>query len=296
MYTTLALLIFFLIQAAILLLRLLHLSGLRYLPLSYLTAITSRLMHLRPGLPRAVSLHLLQSFLANRQLRTLMVILIAVLVGAINAELLALAFVGSEATGRGIQGLSSTYYFIVLLSLGLSLYYLLKLSVARRHAWLFQLTDPHTLYWSFKKAMLIFLNLTGIMLCLGLAPFLILTGGVPFALKHVPAGITLWSLIVSWHALSTEYIPFTAVIEQDKILFKRLWLFYLIALYFSACAVSAIIAAMTGRETLWLLPLPLTITRISYYLLHRRQSDRISLREPEYELSDYEVLVGFAAE
>lgn len=380
-YSTLALLVFFLIQTAILCLRILHLSGLRYLLLSYLTAIivipdsllrqlfikrgvvlipfqselenmlrkllagewrsfltlgastlivvtvyltvsaffmqrrlidsqsepshrmrsrlagiSSRLMLLRPGLPRAVSLHLLQSFLANRQLRTLTVILLAILLGTINSELLSLAFFGNEATGWGIQGLSSSYYFIVQLSLGLGLYYLLKLSIARRHAWLFQLAEPHALYWSFKKALLIFLNLSGILLCLALAPFLIVTGGVHFSLKHILAGSALWSSIASWHALSTEYIPFTAVIEQDKILFKRLWLFYLIVLYFSAGTLSAIVTSMTDREALWLLPLQLSATLVSYYALHRRQKDRVSIREPEYELSDSEVLVGFASE
>jgi hypothetical protein len=128
---------------------------------SRLAVLFSRFLFFRSGLPKAVILHMAQSFLANRQLRTLLVILLAVLLGTINSELLALTFMGSEVTGWGVQGLSSTYYFVVLLSLGLSIYYLLKLSVARRHAWLFQLAEPHTLYWSSKKAILLFLNLSG---------------------------------------------------------------------------------------------------------------------------------------
>lgn len=377
-YTTLALLTFFVIQTVILFLRLLHLSGLRYLLLSYLTVVIftppyllrtliqergvglipyqmeleallrefmagdwtgylslasstlitvllymvfsglfmqrrlaerqverghrlrsrlalaiSRLLFLRPGLSRGVALHFYQSILAARPLRQMVIVLFSLLVGAFNAELLSMGLLRYQVIGWRSQHLGSTYYFIVFIAMGISIYYLLKLSAARRQAWLFQTLDPHNLFWASKRAVLQSLNLAGLLLTFVLAPFMILLGGTAFALSHAMLGILVWTMGTVWHSWNTDHIPFTALIEQDKLLFKRFWPVYLIAIYTVGDWLSRLVNQLSVGQALWFIPMSLVVTASIHLVIHQQQKDLVTLREPAYEVYEEEVLVGF---
>jgi hypothetical protein len=260
---------------------------------SFFSRSLSRLLAVRPSLNRGVQVHLIQSILASRHLRTMVVILLSVMIGAFSAEILGLFLWETESLSIGVIRLGSTFYFMTILALSMGFYYINRQPVARRHAWVFQVADPHALYWESKKSLLLFMVMLGFAACLSLSPFLALWGGINFSLNHSLLGLTIWTLGAVWHSGSGTYIPFTATIEQDRILFKRLWLLYLIALYLVSAGLSALARHLANGQALWLLPLVLLIIGSALFFYNRGRKDLIALREPEYEATEDGVLVGF---